>query len=68
MASSALATAVAGAKCLLGMIRRLQTHHAFLPSKERQLLLLHLNLGGHQGPLADLLRAMSLVRRASQAL
>jgi hypothetical protein len=50
------------------MVRRLQTHHAFLPAEEGQFLLLHLNLGGHQGPLADLLRAMGLVGRTRQAL
>jgi len=61
MASSALTAAAARAKGLLGMVRRPQAHHAFLPSKEGQLLLLHLNLEGFQGPLADSLRAMSLV-------
>ncbi len=68
MASSALTAAAARAKCLLGKIRRPQAYHAFPPSKEGQLLLLHLNLGGHKGPLADLLRAMGLVTRAGQAL
>ena len=50
------------------MVRRPQAYHAFPPSKEGQLLLLHLNLGGQQGPLADLLRTMGPVIRASQAL
>jgi len=64
----ALTTAVARVNSLLSMVRRSEAHHAFLPSKEGQLLLLHLNLGGKQGPLADLLRAMGLVGRAGQAL
>jgi hypothetical protein len=66
MASSALTAAAARAKGLLGMVRRPQAHHAFFPAEEGQFTLLHLNLGGQQGPLADLLRAMGSVVRAGQ--